>query len=199
MATVFSNSELVTVIASFVNLIKANALGVTVVAQKTCEFNKGTKNNRSKAYRLFYNEEVGDWVVRKVTTYTNVTFQRNYTNSVENRGDNPMPYEAELPKGKRWFNDETSFILKSVTDETKLYLRFAENANTKRSSTYYVGNRIATEAEREFIKKYEKVSKGVCHKQIEYGVDADHLVKCKDITLTNIVGIKFGDLLLKLK
>lgn len=149
------NDKLKEAILAFVRLIKANAMGAQIIGHfPITDLKKGTKNNRSLAYTKFFNEEKGAWNVSKITRYVNVTFQRNYANSVNNRADNDTPYEVEAPKGKAWVEGAEGILLYSLADPSKLYLRISENANTKRETTYYVGNNVASEEEIAIIKEF---------------------------------------------
>ena len=200
MGTPINNKVLADLVVAFVRSIKANALGVQVLAEFAVDdLKKGTKNNRSEAYKRFYNEVKDEWLTSKVTKYQNVTLQRSYQNAVENRSDSDIPYEVEAPKGKAWVEGAEGILLHSISDPTKFYLRISENKNTKRETTYYVNNVEATEDEIEIIKAYLPQKNYTCKKQVEYGVDANNLVVVKDITLNNIIAIKFGDRVLKLK
>ena len=195
-----TNKQLCEAVCGFVRLIKANALGAQIVCHfDVTDLKKGTAKNRSEAYVKFYDPITQKWRVSKVTHYKNVTFQRSYLGAVENRSDSPLPYNLEPPKGKHWVEGCEGILLQADADESKYYLRISENKNTERLTTYYVDGRQATNDEVDLIKAYSPKKDYACKKQIDYGVDADHQVIVKDITLTNIVSIKFGDKVLNLR
>ena len=192
--------DLKDLIATFVATIGKNLMGGQIVYRaNVTDLKKGTKNNRSLAYTKFFNEEKGEWAVEKETTYVNVTFQRDYTASVENRSDNPTPYETEKPKGMSWVKGLEGIILVSDTDPTKFYLRIAENKNTKAKTTYFVGGHIASDTDIAIIRDHLPKKDYICKKQTEYGVADEEQVRVKSISLENIASIKFGDKVLTLK
>lgn len=200
MKSKLTNEQLKDAVVAFIRLIKANAMGAQIVGKFAInDLKKGTANNRSIAYTRFFNEKLGEWIISKITTYKNVTFQRSYLNAVENRGDNPTPYNLEPPKGRTWVEGCEGILLVSTTDPSKLYLRISENKNTSHDTTYFVDDRPATEEEINIIKEFSPKKNYACKKQIDYGVDADNQVIVKDITLTNIVSIKYGDKVLTLQ
>ena len=190
---IISNNAQKNLVVSFIQTIRANAMGAQVTAEFVVDkMRKGTAKNRSEAYNRFFNEATGEWRVTKVTHYGNVTFQREYTKSVENRSDNDAPYAVEKPNGKHWVEGCEGVLLESDKEEGKYYLRMSENANTKRESVYYVDGRLATDEEVEIIKAHLPKPSTICKKQIEYGVDPEHQVIVKDITLANIINITYG-------
>ena len=193
-----TNTTLAAVILPFASeIVRKNAMGVEVLFKDVVDdMLKGTKNNRSEAYKKFYDEKNNVWTVSKETRYINVTLGREYTNSVENRSDNEENYEVEKPKGKSWL--EYPYLLKSDRDETKLFLRVFENANTKRKTTYFVNGREATPDEVAIIKAHLPKKNYDCKKQLDYGVAEDKQVTLKDLTLSKIAYIKFGDKKLQL-
>ena len=193
-----TNNVLATAIAPFVtNLVKANAMGVEILfADEVTDMKKGTAKNRSLAYNKFYNAEKGCWNVRKETKYTNVTLGRVYEKSVENRSDNKERYETEKPKGKSWV--QFPYLLQSDNNSEMFYLRVSENKNTKRETTYFVGDRVATAEEIELIKAHLPKKNNTCKKQLEYGVKEEEQAVVKDFTLNKIKYIKFGDKKLQL-
>lgn len=200
MKATITSEALKNVIIPFVALIGANKLGAQVVGHfPITDLRKGTANNRTLAYEKFFNETTKTWNVSKVTRFKNVTFLRDYTHSVENRSDNPLPYVVEAPKGRKWVEGCEGVILVSTSDPTKLYLRMCENKNTIRETTYYVNNVLATEEEVAIIKEFSPKRDYVCKKQIDYGVSEEAQVIVKDLTLTNIMSIKFGDKVLNLQ
>ena len=196
-----NNVELKNVIVAFVkDCVKANALGVQIVGHFPIDnLKKGTAKNRTEAYNRFYNAETNTWNVSKVTTFKNVTLQRNYVNSCENRSDNMLPYNAEKPNGKSWVSDAEGILLVSDTDDTKFYLRLSQNKNTVIETTYYIGEREATAEEVAIIKEFSPQKNYVCKKQLEYGISEENQVLVRDFTLTNIVSIKFGEKFIKLR
>ena len=180
-------------VVSFIQTIRANAMGAQVTAEFVVDkMRKGMAKNRSEAYNRFFNEATGEWRVTKVTHYGNVTFQREYAKSVENRSDNDTPYAVEKPNGKHWVEGCEGILLASDKEEGKFYLRMSENANTKRESIYYVDGRPATDEEVEIIKAHLPNPSTYCKKQVEHGVNPEHQVIVKDITLDNILNITYG-------
>lgn len=179
-------------IVNFIRSIRANSLGAVVVAKSEPKLAKGTKKNPSASRVRFYDEERKEWNVVKVTTYGNVTFQRDYTASCENRSDNTEEYQTEKSKGKSHVEGCEGILLQSDKDAEKFYLRFSENANTTRKSVYFVNGRPATAEELEIIKGDLQVRSYVCPKQVAYGIDAEHQVMVKDIAVTNLIVIKCG-------
>lgn len=196
----YTNEQLKNVVADFVRLIKANAMGAQVIGHFPInDLKKGTAKNRTEAYNRFFNVETGEWRVSKVTTYKNITFQRSYLNAVENRSENPMPYQVEAPKGREWVEGCEGILLIGTSDPSKLYLRISENKNTKRETSYFVDNRPATEEEIAIIKEFSPKKNYTCQKQVNYGVSEENQVIVKDLTLVNIVQIKFGEKILNLR
>ena len=196
-----STKQMSDLVVAFVrNAVKANGLGVQIVANFAVnDLKKGTARNRSEAYNRFYNADKGEYDTNKVSHYKNVTLQRNYANAVENRSNNPLPYNVEAPKGREWVKDCEGILLVSTTDPTKFYLRVSMNKNSKVESTYYVGEKEATDEEVAIIKAHLPKKDYACKKQLAYGVDEDNQVKVKDFTLSNIVSIKYGERELKLQ
>lgn len=196
-----TNLQLKEVVCGFIRLIKANAMGAQIVGLfPVTNMRKGTAKQRTEAYNRFFNEKTGEWNVTKRSIYKNVTFQRSYLNSVENRAkDNPIPYEVEAPRGRNWVEGCEGILLVADNDPTKLYLRVSQNKNTTIESTYFVGDREATAEEVEIIKAALPTKTNVCKKQLEYGVSEDNMVIVKDFTLANIVSIKFGDKFVNLR
>lgn len=187
-------------VATFVATIGKNLMGGQIVYRGVeKDLKKGTAKNRTSAYTKFFDEKKGVWGVEKETTYSNITFQRDYQSAVENRADNKEPYNVEKPKGMTWVEGLEGIILVSDKDPNKFYLRIAENKNTTRKTTYFIGDRQATESELEIIKENLPTKSHICKKQIEYGVSEENLVIVKSIALENIKSIKFGDKLLILK
>ena len=193
-----TNNTLATAIAPFVaNIVKANAMGVEILfSDIVSDMKKGTAKNRSLAYNKFYDPQRGCWNVRKETRYTNVTLGRVYEKSVENRADNEEPYETEKPKGKTWV--QFPYLLRSDNNADLLYLRVSENKNTKRETTYFVGDRAATAEEVEIIKAHLPKKSSTCQKQLAYGVKEEEQAIVKDFTLSKIKHIKFGERKLQL-
>lgn len=193
-----TNNSLASIIVPFVtNFIKKNAMGVEILfSSEVTDMKKGTTKNRSVAYNKFYNTEKGCWNVRKETRYGNVTLGRIYENSVENRADNEERYETEKPKGKTWL--EYPYLLQADNNTDMLYLRVSENKNTTRETTYFVGDRKATEEEIEIIKAHLPKKDYTCQKQLAYGVREENQVIVKDLTLNKIKYIKFGERKLQL-
>ena len=166
-------------------------MGVEILfSSEVTNLKKGTAKNRSTAYLRFYDEESKTWNVRKETRYVNVTLGRNYTASVENRSENEEDYNTEKPKGKFWV--KYPYLLQAENSDTQ-YLRIAENKNTKRETTYFVGDREATAEELEIIKANLPQKNYSCQKQINYGVAEDNQAVVKDFTLSKIKYIKFGE------
>lgn len=193
-----ANNTLAKVILPFATeIVKKNAMGVEILfADVVTDMKKGTKNNRSEAYNRFFNEEKGTWNVRKETLYINATLGRVYENSVENRSDNTESYDTEKPKGKNWV--QFPYLLQADNNPNMLYLRISENKNTKRETTYFVGERVATKEEVEIIKAHLPQKNHTCQKQIEYGVKEENQAIVKDFTLSKIKYIKFGEKKLQL-
>lgn len=193
-----TNTTLASVVLPFASeIIRKNAMGVEILFKDSVDtLKKGTKNSRSEAYTRFFDEKTGNWAVTKETRYINVTLGREYSKSVENRSDTEEKYEVETPKGKAWV--QYPYLLKSDKDESKLYLRVFENKNTKRVTTYFVNGKEATPEEVEIIKAHLPEKKYDCKKQIEFGVAEDNQVTLKDLTLSKIAYIKFGDKKLQL-
>lgn len=196
-----SNEQLKDLVVAFVrNAVKANGLGVQIIANFAVnDLKKGTAKNRSEAYNRFFDIEKGEFKTSKTSTYKNVTLQRSYLNAVENRSENPMPYELEAPKGREWVEGCEGILLVSTTDPTKFYLRVSMNKNSKVESTFFVGEKEATAEEVAIIKEWSPKKDYTCKKQLAYGVDEDNQVKVKDFTLTNIVAIKYGERTLTLQ
>lgn len=196
-----SSEQLKDLVVAFVrNAVKANGLGVQIVGNFAInDLKKGTAKNRSEAYNRFYNVDKGEFNTSKTSIYKNVTLQRSYLNSVENRSDNPMPYEVEAPKGREWVEGCEGILLVSTSDPTKFYLRVSMNKNTKVETTYFVGDKEATSEEIAIIKEFSPKKDYACKKQLAYGIDEDNQVKVKDFTLTNIVAIKYGERTLTLQ
>ena len=182
-------------IVSFIRSIGKNRQGAQLIAEFEVELKKGTAKNRSEAYNRFFNEETGKWATTKVTRYKNITFQRNYTGSVENRSDSNESYQVEAPKGKHWVEGCEGILLQADSNPDKYYIRISENANTKCETTYYVNGKEATDDDKRIISEYGKSkSYTPCKKQVEFGVDPEHTAIVKDITVDKIIMIKFGNL-----
>lgn len=195
-----TSATLANVVTEFVRIIKANAMGGEIVAEFAVDkLRKGTAKNRSAAYVQFYDEIKGEWRTTKTTHYKNITFQRNYANACNNRSESEIPYEAEAPNGKHWVEGAEGILLQADADPSKFYLRISENKNTKRETTYFVDGRTATSEEIAIIKEFSPTPSTICKKQLEHGISEDNQVIVKDITLTNIVSIKFGEKVLTLR
>ena len=195
-----TSAQLANVVTEFVRLIKANAMGGEIVAEFAVDkLRKGTAKNRSLAYTKFYDADKGEWRTTKTTHYRNITFQRSYANACNNRSENEQPYEVEAPNGKHWVEGAEGILLQANADPTKFYLRISENKNTKRDTTYYVDGNLATEEDIAIIKEFSPTPSTICKKQLEHGISEDNQVIVKDITLSNIVSIKFGEKMLNLR
>lgn len=186
-------------VVDFVRSIRANSFGVTLLYEGTpSNLKKGTANNRTTAAEMFYDAAKKEWALTKRTIYKNVTFQRSYEHSVENRADNPLPYVVEKPSGMTWVEGAEGILLRSDTDPTKFYLRISENKNTKYETTYYHNG---TEVSAEGLAAIREATppKKICPKQAAYGVSEENAVNVKSINLNNIIAIKYGEMLLKLR
>lgn len=167
------------------DFVKANAMGVQLTISRECSDLKKTNNP-------FWDKVNKRMSVTKITRYGNVTIGRRYISSVENRSDNPLPYEVEKPSGRHYQDGCYPYLQTSDKDENQHYLVFYTNKNSVIETTYFVDGREATEEQIALIKALTPKKDYGCKKQSDYGVADEDIVKQFAPKVENVRAIKFG-------
>lgn len=132
--------------------------------------------------------------VEKITLYYGVRTGVDYANCINNAmqrvGIDDTQFIADAPRGMQWA--AYPFILKSIKDESQLYLRISIDKSSKSVSYWNVDGRLATDAEVAVIKNFLPAVSGSA-KQAQAGLENEDQIQVRSIKFENIVYIKQGE------